>query len=130
MEYKLKRGQALVITGPQGREKNLLARQIAAHHGTFTEIDAHEIETPFGIGRALTTNPETLIVDGFPEKKETIDKIKAWITGGVIVCQRKYQESLPIDSPNIIFLSGDADSLQLTEQDKQFAVISLGNNVD
>lgn len=125
MEYELKRSQALVITDTQGSGKNRLAREISTHHGTFTEIDVCELEANFFLGRVLIEEPNTLIVNGFPENKKTIAKIKSWITSGVIFCQRQYREPVPMKSPNIIFLSGSADPLHLIGKDRRFAVIDL-----
>jgi ABC-type phosphonate transport system ATPase subunit len=69
MEYELKHGQALVITGPHGCGKTTLARKIAARHGTFAEIEAHELSTRFGLGRALAEEPNTRLTFELSERR-------------------------------------------------------------
>lgn len=127
-KYEIKRGQALVITGPQGCGKTTLARKIAAHHGTFAEIDAHEFLTNFGLGNALANEPNTLIVDGMVDTVEILSKVKAALTSEMIICHRKYQESKSMNSPNFIICSGDENALHLSDHDRRFSVIRLGDH--
>ena len=128
MEYELKHGQALVITGAQGCGKTTLARKIAAQHGTFAEIGAHELETHFGLGRALASEPDTLVVEGFPTNAETLAEIKAALTNNTVICHRKYQEPKAVKTPNFIFCSGDKNALHLDAQYRRFFVVRLGDN--
>ena len=126
MEYELKHGQALVITGPHGCGKTTLARKIAARHGTFAEIEAHELSTRFGLGRALAEEPNTLIVEGFPDNEETLAEVKAALTGNTILCNLKYQEPRIVKSPNFIFCSSDENALHLDAKDRRSFVVRLG----
>lgn len=128
MEYELKHGQAMVITGPQGCGKSTLARKIAAQHGTFAEIDAHELGTRFGLGYALDSEPDTLVVEGFPSTEETLAEIKAALTSSTVICHRKYKEPKAVKTPNFIFCSGDENALHLDAQDRRFFVVRLGDN--
>lgn len=124
-EYKLKHGQAMVITGPQGWGKTTLARKIAAQHGTFAEIGVHELETYFGLGNALASEPDTLVVEGFPTNAETIAKIKSALACSTVICHWKHQEPKAMKTPNFIFCSIDENPLHLDAQDRRFVIIKL-----
>lgn len=128
MEYELPHGQAMVITGPQGCGKTTLARKIAAQRGTFAEIDAHKLSTPFCLVRALAEEPDTLIVEGFPDNEETLAEVKAAITNDTVICHQKYQEPKKVKAPNFIFCSSDENALHLAAQDRRFFIVRLGDN--
>ncbi|MCK2095187.1 primase-helicase family protein [Thauera aromatica] len=126
MEHQLTRGCALVLTGPQGCGKTTLARQIAAAHGSYREIDATELDSPFRLGAALDGEPSTLIVEGAPAHAESLRRVKAMLTSDTVVAERKGMAPKPVNSPNFIFCTGDANPLNLGPDDRRFRVVRLG----
>lgn len=127
MSYELKRGQALVITGPQGCGKTQLARKIAEQHGSFVEVEAAQLDDHHGISEALANKPATLIVDGLPTQNAVIEKIKAMITSGSVRVNRKHQVAEIVETPNFIFCSGEANPFLLAGVDRRFQVVRLAS---
>ena len=126
MEYELKHGQAMVITGPQGCGKSTLARKIAGKHGRFVETDAHQLETRRGLNELLASEPRTVICEGLPESEDTQATLKALITGQTFKVDRKYGATKMVKAPNFIFCTCDADPLTLMAADRRFHVVELG----
>jgi gluconate kinase len=103
MEYELKQGQALVITGPQGCGKSTLARKIAEERGAFIEVDASQLETPQGLNDLLTSEPAALIVNGWPGDDDMQDWLKAVIASNAIKVDRLYSAPKMVKTPAFIF---------------------------
>lgn len=125
MKHQLKHGQALVITGPQGSGKTSLAREIAAAHGAFAEIDATRLNTDLGLAEAMQSAPKTLIVNGIP--KMSAAAIKELIASKTVRVNRKFQTPKEVATPNFIFCSGHADPMPIGEGDRRFHVIHVGS---
>lgn len=125
--YHLKRGTALVIAGPQGCGKSLLARQIAMGHGKFQQIETGPA-WDFQLRDALNGRPDVLIVDGVPGRDELAD-IKCMVTSSQVLVRqprtslRVNQPSLYRPSPFVILCTMNTDWIQ--EGNRRFAVIDL-----
>lgn len=123
----LQKGQALVLVGEQGCGKSMMARDIAAQHGSFAEVDSSIFADVFALGSVLAREVSTLIVDEIPDKQETIAKIKAMVVSETILCHQKGLPEMDVKSPNFIFCTGDISPLKdLGADDRRFRVVHLG----
>lgn len=125
MNIKLEKGRALVLVGPQGCGKSLIAREIAKQHGSYKEVDADVLENSFELGEALSSEPRTVVVDGIPTSVATMRLLKSLITSNEVVCERRGLEPKTVPAPNFIFCSGDADALGHDLGDRRFRVLHL-----
>lgn len=125
MDAKIERGLALVLVGPQGCGKSLLARKLAADAGSFVEIDVDDLESPFT--DYLADEPATCIVDGFPRTHHTRERLKAMISSPTAPLDRKGMPRQFRKAPNFIFCTSDADALRLHPNERLFRVVRMGD---
>lgn len=122
MNHKLKLGQALVITGPEGCGKTTIARQIAAACGTYEEISAEEFDSPFGLSPILKKEPKTLIIDGIPRNQLLLKKM---IVNDQVQVNTKYQVPKVVSTTNLIICAGQSHWIE--SNDRRFYVIDLNS---
>lgn len=126
MNYGLKHGQALIIVGPEGSGKTLLARQIANQYGHFKEVDPHKVFTSyFGLGEAMAGNPKTLImnVEG-SLSVEIVNRLKELICSPEIAVDRRGQMPTIMQTPFFIFtVQSNDDKLVIDFLARRFEVI-------
>lgn len=128
MEHKIRiqPGKALVIVGPQGCGKSILARLVAEQYGSFVETDARELETHRGLDVLLAREPNTVICEGVPASEEAQIKLKALITSDEVKVVRKHGSPKMVSTPNFIFYTDEANPLPPTAEARRFYVVQLG----
>ncbi|MDZ4282786.1 MAG: AAA family ATPase [Hydrogenophaga sp.] len=80
MNPVIRKDTALVIVGPQGCGKSLLARELAAKAGVYVELDISELSDEGMRKAVLSRMPKTLIVNGLPRTSEQKTLVKSLIT--------------------------------------------------
>lgn len=121
MNYQLKRGQALVIIGPQGCGKSTLARQIASTHGMYEEMSAEDFDAPFGLSPILKKEPKTLIIDGEPRNVKLLKKM---IVNDQVQVNIRYQVPKVISTMNLIICSEQLHWIK--SNNRRFFVLNMG----
>lgn len=115
-------GKALVLQGPQGCGKGLLARQLAKEAGVFVEAHASEVVCRPSLGPMLRNQPKTVIVEGLPEY-EGLNAVKLLISSTKLQCECKGQDPITRDTPTFIFCTHSLEPLNLG---RRFYVVKMG----
>jgi energy-coupling factor transporter ATP-binding protein EcfA2 len=119
----LKQKKALVIVGPQGSGKSLLARKIAESLGTYAETCFSVLSSPFDLGVLLMGKPATLILEEFSHQRVIRNGLKNLITSDTMLMCRRGQMDTTVPTPNFIFCSGDP--LPMGVDDRRFHVVHM-----
>ena len=123
--------QALVITGPQGCGKSVLARMLAAQFGTFVEGYGWQLTSAQGMSELLGNSPDVVIVDEceplFEDQgnDDSAAKLKQLITSREQCIRGPYGRVRTVPTPRYIFCSGHADFLQAETNNRRFFLVDL-----
>ena len=125
-EHLIQRGRALVLAGPQGIGKTLLARALAGAYGSFSEADGSVLHNSALLGNALATKPDTLIVGDVRAEDIFQAATRLLVSSPHILMARKSHQYEIAATPNFIFCTGDVDAIRATKEDRRFRVVYLG----
>lgn len=125
MKAKIERGTALVLVGPQGCGKTLLARELAAELGTFEHVEVYDLEDRNRRKRIFDAQPQTVIIEGLPARHALMEILKAMITTGSYLRVVPKQPAKVVPAPNFVFCTGDEDPLKALDG-RRFRVVHMG----
>lgn len=112
---QLQRGRALIITGPQGCGKSMLARELSSRQdGRSQEMDATQLDHEHGIRRALAARAHVLILDGLPATTLGWSNVKQLLSNQKLSYWRSYSASFVEGVPPLlIFTTNDIKSARM-----------------
>lgn len=122
----LTKGQALVLVGPQGCGKTIMSERIAKKHGSFIRIDSCELDHDHALAAAISSEPDTVIVEGLPSNETALVRVKSLITANEVAIRLPGQKPRTVKAPNFIFCSGAADPIPHIDH-RRFFVVRMGN---
>lgn len=120
-------GRALLISGPSGSGKNVLANDMVLAAGfSHPEIGrayAGSLYHPFGLSDLLGHKPKIVIVDDVVPDKKFFELAKSIVTSEFIRVEPKGQDAYLVQSPLWIFTTNKR--VKLPEDCRHFRVITL-----
>lgn len=123
--YTITPGEALVLVGPQGCGKSMLARQIAKQYGTVAEVSAAELEDSRQFRDLLDREHNIVIVDGVPTRQVTQAKIKTLLSYDTVANRRPGSVPRMVKSPKFIFCSGNDQPVPGIDDTRRFRVVHV-----
>lgn len=125
MKLKVEKGRAIILTGPEGTGKGIIAKRLALNAGSrIVTTQMVHLKSDFGLGSVTLDNPETVIVDEFNPSLENLAFIKTMLCNDSIVVNRKFKEPVTVPSPNFILITNRPIPL-LGENERRFFIVEL-----
>lgn len=122
MTHIFEDNKAIVIFGPQGSGKGIIAKALAKACGmSHIRTTEYAIKNPLDYGNILTYEPKTVIVDEFSD----FEWAKNLITNDKIKVSRGKREPKFIDTPRFIFISNDITPPDFRGDSRRFTFIEI-----
>ena len=122
LESLKKQGKSLVISGPEGSGKTLLAKQLAGDNHSVTTV--RDIMSSAFQGW-LSDSIDVVIVEESTAKRSRAEmyEMDKLIRSETIRCNRKYKKLEVVKTPFFIFTSINKHTLNIDSFEQRFAVI-------
>jgi ABC-type taurine transport system ATPase subunit len=118
------RGKALIISGPQGCGKSVLALEmVQAHGGKYGATTQEALYRKFGVARALSRSPDVVIVDDVVPDEAFFELAKVLASEDLIEVQPKGRSAYMAKNPIWVFTTHLP--VELPEDSRRFTVITL-----
>ena len=122
LKWLKQQGKALLIKGPEGCGKTLLASQLAGDHCPVIPVDDLTRNAKFQ--NWADENNGVVIVEGFPAHKD-LGVAKLLIVSDKMLCNRLGKNPKKVDTPMFIFCTSDPDPLNMRAKSRRFHVIEM-----
>ena len=123
LELLKQKGKTLVLQGPEGCGKSLLARQLVEGNHSVTSLDLIKRDK---FQSWLTNSPNVVIVEGSPKRALTV-AIKPLIASEKMLRHQKGKEPELIKTPTFIFCTSDPEPFNPAVEGRRFFVIKMGS---
>lgn len=118
--------KAILIAGPEASGKTTLANGIARSLGSTLSVGFSEIAgSVFGLGRALRSQPKTIIVDDCPLGDTGLFFMRTVSSGVKLNLHERGKACRLVDTPNFIFVTQDPLPVDLTALERRFSIFDL-----
>lgn len=116
--------RTIIISGPQGCGKTVLAQTIAAMAGSYVTVRARDLcDTRYWPWLDTDAPPATVIVDETrPTDLDTI--LRAGLsTGEELIVEQKHKPNVSVPTPHFIFCTGDQNLINIGVESRRFIVV-------
>lgn len=103
---ELPQGTALILAGPQGCGKTILANKIAEQYGRVQECELRQLASSRDLNMLLLGRPDALIVEGLPSRPDMWADVKKLITGRKTPVT-SYGRVAVVTNPRLIFCTNE-----------------------
>jgi SpoVK/Ycf46/Vps4 family AAA+-type ATPase len=127
MKHLFKDHAAIIITGPQGCGKSILARTIAYSCGSnITVMQSTLLHRQF-MFHDLHEDVNTVIVEDVTDELINSDMLQSLICNREIEVDRPNQKALTMPMPNFILIKKSGEAISMHKHDRRFLIIDMAS---